>query len=115
MPVVGYLFGMPEQMQVAQRHSAKAWAKLGFIEGHNVTIEFRFAGNDLVRLPELVADLVHHRVAVIAATAARRRHSRPRRRLRAFPSSSRPVGTQSNVGSSRASTGRAAMSLASLP
>jgi hypothetical protein len=30
----------------------------GFIDGHNVAIEFRWAENKLDRLPELVADLV---------------------------------------------------------
>jgi putative tryptophan/tyrosine transport system substrate-binding protein len=38
---------------------------MGFIEGQNVAIEYRFAENRLERLPELVADLVRRRVAVI--------------------------------------------------
>ena len=37
----------------------------GFIDGHNVAIEFRWAENKLDRLPELVADLVRRHVAVI--------------------------------------------------
>jgi len=32
----------------------------GFIEGRNVTIEFRFGYNDNARLPELAADAVFH-------------------------------------------------------
>jgi len=39
--------------------------KLGWIEGKNITVEFRFAGNDNKRLPELVADLVRLNVDVI--------------------------------------------------
>jgi ABC-type uncharacterized transport system substrate-binding protein len=39
----------------------------GFVEGQNVAIEFRWARGDYGRLPGLAADLVSHRVTVIAA------------------------------------------------
>lgn len=42
----------------------------GFVEGRNVTIEYRWANNDYERLSGLAADLVRHRVAVIAATGS---------------------------------------------
>ena len=39
----------------------------GFIEGRNLTIEYRWAEDQYDRLPALTADLIQHRVALIAA------------------------------------------------
>jgi putative ABC transport system substrate-binding protein len=39
----------------------------GFVEGQNVAIEFRWAGGDYNKLPELAADLVSRRVNVLTA------------------------------------------------
>jgi putative tryptophan/tyrosine transport system substrate-binding protein len=44
-------------------------SKLGWIEGKNITIEYRFAEQKLERLPELAADLVRLKVDLIVVTA----------------------------------------------
>jgi len=43
-------------------------SKLGWIEGKNITIEYRFAEQKLERLPELAADLVRHKVDLIVTS-----------------------------------------------
>src|SRR5215470_15433421 len=66
MPVVGYLAtDSPEAMTHRLAAFRKGLSETGYVEGHNVAIEFRWAqGYD--RLPEFAADLVRRRVAVIA-------------------------------------------------
>jgi putative ABC transport system substrate-binding protein len=46
----------------------KGLGEVGFTEGHNVTIEYSWAEGQYARLPELAAELVQHKVAVIVAT-----------------------------------------------
>src|SRR6516225_514389 len=69
-PVIGYLhLGSPgtRRDQVAAFH--KGLNELGFAEGRNVAVEYRWADNEYGRLAELVADLIHRRVSVIVAPA----------------------------------------------
>jgi len=66
MPVIGYLYsGEPETGASWLVAFRKGLNELGFSEGRNVAIEYRWAHNDPARLPELAADLVRRRVAVI--------------------------------------------------
>jgi putative tryptophan/tyrosine transport system substrate-binding protein len=68
MPVIGYLSpGTPNERDVALAPFHKGLSEMGFVEGRNVAIEFRYAQNDVKRLPELAADLIRRRVAVIVA------------------------------------------------
>jgi putative ABC transport system substrate-binding protein len=41
--------------------------ELGYIEGHNILLEYRAAGGHLDRIPGLVADLVHLKVDVLVS------------------------------------------------
>jgi ABC-type uncharacterized transport system substrate-binding protein len=66
MPLVGYLnVGSPEAVQLPGFR--KGLSEMGYVEGRTVAIEYRWANDDYNRLPELVADLVRRRVAIIAA------------------------------------------------
>jgi putative ABC transport system substrate-binding protein len=71
MPVVGYLYPATEETILASAFR-KGLSEIGFVEGRNVAIEYRYARNDVSRMPELAADLVRRRVAVIAATGGSR-------------------------------------------
>jgi ABC-type uncharacterized transport system substrate-binding protein len=64
LPVIGYLGFSGPGPSAAFREGL---AEVGFIEGHNVAIEYRWAEGHIERFPALAADLVHRQVAVIAA------------------------------------------------
>ena len=66
MPVIGHLdSGVPESSGSRLAAFRKGLSEAGYVEGRNIAIEYHFAHNDLSRLPELTADLVGRRVAVI--------------------------------------------------
>jgi len=69
MPVVGFL--NPASPQSYPRPLAaflKGLAEAGYIDGQNITIQYRWAEGHNDRLPALAADLVRSHVSVIAAT-----------------------------------------------
>jgi ABC-type uncharacterized transport system substrate-binding protein len=68
MPVVGYLNnGSPESDVPRLTGLRRGLSQTGYIEGRNLVIEYRWAGNQADRLPALAADLVQLRVAVIVS------------------------------------------------
>ena len=66
IPVLGVLFtGSPEQAAARVAAFRVGLSEAGYVEGRNVAIEYRWANNDLNRMPELAADLVQRKVAVL--------------------------------------------------
>jgi putative tryptophan/tyrosine transport system substrate-binding protein len=79
VPVVGFLHsGSPEAFVNFVAAFRKGLSETGYVEGQNVAFEFRWGAGQDSGLPELAADLIRRRVAVIvapgtpAAIAARR-------------------------------------------
>jgi len=68
MPVIGYLnFGSPESDVSRLTGLRRGLSQSSYVEGRNLVIEYRWAGNQVDRLPALAADLAQLRVAVIVA------------------------------------------------
>ena len=69
IPVIGFLSARsPGESAYAVAAFHQGLKEGGFIEGHNVTIEYRWAEGQYDRLPALAADLVRRQVTVIVAT-----------------------------------------------
>jgi putative tryptophan/tyrosine transport system substrate-binding protein len=67
IPIVGYVHvDSPQSIPGLLAAFREGLGETGFVEGQNLVIEYRWAENDVSRIPELVADLVRRRVAVIA-------------------------------------------------
>src|SRR5262245_36811561 len=65
-PVIGFLDATTAADTVYRVSAFRDGLKeAGFIDGHNVAIEFRWAENKLDRLPALAADLAQRQVAAI--------------------------------------------------
>ena len=69
MPVIGFLnTRTPENATNLVAAFRGGLAQNGFVEGQNVTIEYRWASGQYDRLPAMATELVRRRVAVMVAT-----------------------------------------------
>jgi putative tryptophan/tyrosine transport system substrate-binding protein len=70
MPVIGFLnAGAAGALRVQHAAFGDGLKESGYVEGHNVTIEHRFAEGQFDRLPMLAADLVRRQVTVLFAVS----------------------------------------------
>ena len=69
MPVIGFLdWRSPEALTERLRGFRQGLKETGYVEGDNTTILYRWAGNQLDRLPALAAELARRPVAVVVAS-----------------------------------------------
>ena len=68
MPVIGFLHSASPDSYASQVDAFRQSLKeTGYVEGQNVAIEYRWAENQIARLPTMAADLAHRQVSVIVA------------------------------------------------
>jgi putative ABC transport system substrate-binding protein len=68
IPVIGFLSSRsPGESTYVVAAFRDGLSETSYVEGQNVTIEFRWAEGNFDRLPAMVTDLINHRVAVIVA------------------------------------------------
>jgi putative ABC transport system substrate-binding protein len=71
MPVIGWLHsGTPAGFADPTAAFLQGLNEAGFTEGRNVAIEYRWAENQIDRLPALAADLARRQVSVMAASGS---------------------------------------------
>src|SRR5256886_17143495 len=70
IPRVGYIrAGTPNNDQVREEF-VRGMRDLGYVEGRNITYEFRYYGDDVESIPSLINDLLRAKVDVIVAGGA---------------------------------------------
>jgi len=73
IPRIGYLSSVSPSSESAQSEAIRlALRELGYIEGQNITIEYRYAEGKVDRLPELATELVRLKIDIILAAGGER-------------------------------------------
>jgi putative ABC transport system substrate-binding protein len=68
MPVIGFLSSLaPSDLGLVVPGFQQGLNEVGFIEGRNIAVEYRWAQGEYQRLPSLAADLIKRNVTVVAA------------------------------------------------
>jgi putative ABC transport system substrate-binding protein len=70
VPRIGWLFVRSAEGSYGRDLSRRAFRDLGYMEGKNITFEYRYADNRLDRVPALADELVRLKVNVILAASA---------------------------------------------
>jgi putative ABC transport system substrate-binding protein len=79
LPVIGLVMnGAPDPFARWLAAFHKGLGKTGYVEDHNVKVEYHSLDDRYVDLPALMADLVRRRVAVIVFPATRSLRLRPK-------------------------------------
>ena len=87
VPRIGYLSSCDPASESTRSEAIRlALRELGYIEGQNIAIEYRYAEGKRDRFPELAAELVRLKVDIIVVAGGDRWSRRPRMRPRRFPS-----------------------------
>ena len=73
VPRIGYLSAQEPATDSARSDAIRlALRELGYVEGQNIAIEYRYAEGKLDRFPELAAELVRLEVDIIVVTGGNR-------------------------------------------
>ena len=99
MPVVGFLNNTtPETYEPFVASFRRGLGQVGYIEGQNVTIEYRWGRNEGNRLPDLAKQLVQRDVTVIVASGGDQA-------VRAAQAATRTIPIVATIGSDPVETG----------
>ena len=71
LPVVGFLHETSPDFPDRLRGFSQGLKETGFVEGTNVAIAYRWAENQIGRLPALAAELIGRQIAVICVARTR--------------------------------------------
>ena len=86
VPRIGYLsVGSPSANAARIEAFRQGLRELGYMEGKNIVIEWRYAEGKFVRLPTLADELVRLKVDIIVTARFGKQPASPRKQLLRFP------------------------------